>query len=258
MITIVPCVDHQIGFECLLHLLKLEVEKKLYIPYVITTKQNNEGWWQSIFELKMNKQIVYFEDYQIPENLIAPDYLLLLSWKYLLNKNWINFPNKFCINLHYSLLPKNRGTYPVNWSIINGDKFSGVTFHFVNEKVDDGVVVIQKKAKILLSDTAYSLLQRLDKLALRGFQELMNLICENNVPIRINKNHISLVNSKKEFEKLKHINLNTKGRFKDFFDLIRGLTFNPEKPICYFQDKQNGRKYGISIIIKQLNHDSIQ
>lgn len=59
-----------------------------------------------------------------------------------------NLPPKGTINLHGSYLPKYRGAAPINWAIINGDTWSGVSTILINNKVDTGDLLLQKKVKI--------------------------------------------------------------------------------------------------------------
>ena len=78
----------------------------------------------------------------------------------ILSKNFIKkFKNKI-INIHPSLLPKYKGLNTHKRVIKNREKFSGCTVHFVNEKLDSGKIILQKKVKILKFDTAVSLAKR--------------------------------------------------------------------------------------------------
>lgn len=57
-------------------------------------------------------------------------------------------PKKGCFNLHTSLLPDYRGAAPINWVIINGEKKSGVSTFFLDEKIDTGEIIGQKSVEI--------------------------------------------------------------------------------------------------------------
>ena len=57
------------------------------------------------------------------------------------------------INLHASLLPAYRGAAPINWAIINGEKETGVTTFFINEKIDTGPLIMQQRIPIPGTDT---------------------------------------------------------------------------------------------------------
>ena len=64
-------------------------------------------------------------------------------------------------NLHASLLPEYRGAAPINWAIINGEKKTGVTTFFIDEKIDTGEIILQKETKIGKTETAGELHDRL-------------------------------------------------------------------------------------------------
>ena len=56
-----------------------------------------------------------------------------------------NIPDLGSINLHASLLPNYRGAAPINWALINGEKFTGVTTFLINEQIDTGSILMQKE-----------------------------------------------------------------------------------------------------------------
>lgn len=253
MNSIVPFVDHEIGYRTLAFLLDLEKNGLVHIPWVFTTQTNKGGWWKSIQEFAGQKKILFFEDFPEPVGLEKPDYLLLLSWKYLLKEPWINFAKKACINLHYSLLPRHRGTYPVNWTLISGDQEAGITYHLVNRGVDAGDVLIQKKIKVGLNDTSYSLLHKLDDLAFEAFRELMQKLQDGNLEVLPQSSAAeSTLHTKKDFEKICHIDLMQEGSFLDFYNMLRGLSFMPGQSLAYVEDPETGKKYGLVLKIETL------
>ncbi|MFA4848769.1 MAG: formyltransferase family protein [Methanoregula sp.] len=64
------------------------------------------------------------------------------------------------INLHSSLLPQYKGRAPLSWAIINGEKNTGISVHFINRTLDGGNIILQRKIPIKYSDTYSSLLER--------------------------------------------------------------------------------------------------
>lgn len=81
---------------------------------------------------------------------LSPDLQIVVAFRMLPESVW-NLPPHGTYNLHASLLPKYRGAAPVNWSIINGDKESGVTTFKLTHEIDTGNILFQEKVKI--SDT---------------------------------------------------------------------------------------------------------
>jgi phosphoribosylglycinamide formyltransferase 1 len=81
----------------------------------------------------------------------------------VLSKNFIKKFDGKIINIHPSLLPKYKGLNTHERAIINKDKFSGCTVHYVNTKLDSGKIIMQKKVRILPKDTSLSLAKKILK-----------------------------------------------------------------------------------------------
>ncbi len=72
----------------------------------------------------------------------------------------LELPEEGCINIHGALLPKYRGRMPSFWVLANGESETGVTVHYMNEKVDDGPIIVQRRVPIKQNDTLHSLVLR--------------------------------------------------------------------------------------------------
>ncbi|MDR2423212.1 MAG: methionyl-tRNA formyltransferase, partial [Prevotellaceae bacterium] len=77
-----------------------------------------------------------------------PDLLISAHFEKLLKKDLINIPTLGCLNLHPSLLPHYRGMSPQHWPIINGDRKTGITVHFIDEGADTGNIVMQREIEL--------------------------------------------------------------------------------------------------------------
>ena len=84
---------------------------------------------------------------------LKPDLIVVVAFK-ILPKEVFILPSLGSFNLHASLLPKYRGAAPINWAIINGEKETGVTTFFLQEKVDTGNVLLQARIPIKPEDNA--------------------------------------------------------------------------------------------------------
>ena len=91
---------------------------------------------------------------------LNPDVILVGTWCERLKKEIINLPKIAFINAHPSLLPKYRGPNPYFWVIKNQEQVSGVTFHLIGDKYDNGAILAQEEVKIFPSDTGKSLKER--------------------------------------------------------------------------------------------------
>lgn len=91
-------------------------------------------------------------------------------------------PPKGTVNLHASLLPKYRGAAPINWAIINGERETGVTTIFIQEKVDAGNIILQKKVAIGDTETARELHDRLAEIGSDLLSQTLDLIDRGEAP----------------------------------------------------------------------------
>src|SRR5690606_25228143 len=87
-----------------------------------------------------------------------------------------NMPEYGTFNLHASLLPDYRGAAPINWAIINGDKRTGVTTFFIDDKIDTGHIILSRETPIGDTDTAGMLHDRLMELGSQAVIDTLELI----------------------------------------------------------------------------------
>ena len=101
-----------------------------------------------ILEKNQDNYLIYNEKLKISflkKNKI--EFIISYGYKYLITKDIIDIFKGKIINLHISFLPFNRGCYPNLWSHLEGSP-SGVTIHFINEQIDGGEILLQKKVEI--------------------------------------------------------------------------------------------------------------
>lgn len=94
-----------------------------------------------------------------------PDLIVMISWSQILPREIIYSVPAGCVNIHYSLLPARRGGAPLFWAIFDGLKRSGITLHYVAEKIDAGDIIGQCAFDISSEDTAKTLLDKIIVLA---------------------------------------------------------------------------------------------
>ena len=98
---------------------------------------------------------------------INPDLICVVAYGKILPKEILDIPAKGCINLHASLLPKYRGAAPIQWAVLNGDSETGVTTMYMNEKMDEGDIILQSKTQIGEYETTGELWERLSHIRSR-------------------------------------------------------------------------------------------
>jgi phosphoribosylglycinamide formyltransferase-1 len=121
-------------------------------------------------QFKIKKKIFNFHNFINTENKILTllkkekiKFICLAGFMKILSKNFIKQFDGKIINIHPSLLPKYKGLNPHHRALINGDKFAGCTVHYVNEKLDSGKIILQKKIKIANKDNLNSLAKKVLK-----------------------------------------------------------------------------------------------
>ncbi|MFH1577396.1 MAG: methionyl-tRNA formyltransferase [Candidatus Margulisiibacteriota bacterium] len=107
------------------------------------------------------------------KNTIKPDLILIASFDQLAPKSLYSLAGLAAINIHPSYLPDYRGFHPYFWPLANGEKQSGVSFHYLSEKFDQGDVIAQKKVVIEPGDTAGIIIDKQKKVALKILKNML-------------------------------------------------------------------------------------
>jgi methionyl-tRNA formyltransferase len=92
---------------------------------------------------------------------LRPDLFVVVALGQILPVQLLDLPPYGAINVHASLLPRLRGSAPIQWAIINGDAETGVTTMQMDAGMDTGDMLLKAKTAITPSDTAQSLHDRL-------------------------------------------------------------------------------------------------
>lgn len=153
---------HELGAKTLEHL----INNNINVVGVVVSKNDND-WYRGVDEIAYKFNLNLYEEKNINDqnflNKIKSlnlDLIVCVNFDQILKKDIINLPTIGCINTHASLLPKYRGRAPLNWAMINGEKYSGVTVHFIDEGIDTGDIILQEKIKIDEDDYICDLLNK--------------------------------------------------------------------------------------------------
>jgi len=92
---------------------------------------------------------------------LSPELIVVAAYGKILPVDILDLPPKGCINVHSSLLPKYRGSAPINWAILNGDDETGVSIQYMAEGVDTGDVIASANTQIPIDENAQQLYNRL-------------------------------------------------------------------------------------------------
>jgi len=146
-------------------------------------------WFSSVKEWASQKNIATYttEEVNSPPWIakiseINPDVIFSFYYRKMICLEILNLPRVGAFNLHGSLLPAYRGRCPVNWVIINGEKQTGITLHYMIEKPDAGDIVGQRAVAIGITDTAKTLYDKLCITAKELMDEILPLIKKEHIP----------------------------------------------------------------------------
>lgn len=169
------------------------------------TNLKNENFIEELRSLHANVQVV-----------VAFRMLPKVVWQ---------MPKYGTFNLHASLLPNYRGAAPINWAIINGEKKTGVTTFFIDEKIDTGEIILKKKVKIKKKENAGNLHDRLRIVGSELVIDTLELIEKGNVRTKVQLSNKKL----KEAPKLNKENcrIDWSASRRDIYNKVRGLNPHP-------------------------------
>ena len=95
---------------------------------------------------------------------LDPELVVAAAYGRILPDDILTLPPKGCINVHSSLLPRYRGSAPINWAILNGDSETGVTIQEMVHDLDAGDVILRRSTPIGADEDAAALYDRLAEL----------------------------------------------------------------------------------------------
>ena len=113
---------------------------------------------------------------------LEPDLFVVVAFR-ILPKEVYTIPKLGAFNLHGSLLPKYRGAAPIQWAIINGENETGVTTFFLEDKVDTGNIILQKKIIIEGEDDYGLLYEKMMALGVDAVIKTIEVIDSKNVSL---------------------------------------------------------------------------
>ncbi len=118
------------------------------------------------------KPVLIYDFKKVKE--LKPDLVIIASYGKIIPKKILQIPKYGCLNVHPSLLPKYRGPSPIQTTILNGDKKTGVTIMLMDEEIDHGPILGQRELEFSISNFQFSKLH--DKLAKLGVKLLIETI----------------------------------------------------------------------------------
>lgn len=152
---------------------------------------------------------------------INPDLIVVVAYGQILPKEILELPKYGCINIHASLLPSYRGAAPIQWSVINGEKLTGVTSMLMAEGLDTGDMLLKRETEIGENETASSLHDRLSIIGAELLIDTIKGIEEGSIIPEVQDDSLSSYASRitKDMSEL-----DFSKSAKELHNIIRGIT----------------------------------
>lgn len=204
-----------------------------------------KGWWDDqLREVALKNNIPVFDS--IKELLNEkPDIVFSINYWKIIEPEVIKLVKGGIINIHHSYLLKYKGRYSTSWAIINARKLNcwehGTTLHYINEKLDEGNIIESYKCSITEEDTAETLFEKVELLAIQMFKDSFQKIIkrENIKFLQPDKNSFFY-----DIDSNKNMEIPYGLPIEEVYDRIRAWTFK-DRPNPYFI--YNGIKIKLSI-----------
>lgn len=212
--------------------LKILIENNYDIVAVVTVPDKAKGRGLKLepspikkFALENNLRVLQPEklkdqDFQNELRDLNPELGIVVAYR-ILPVEVFTIPKYGTFNLHASLLPKYRGAAPIQWALINGEKITGVTTFFLQEKVDTGNIILQREVLIDEEDNFQTLHDKLAKVGAELVLETVKRIEEKNYQVQP-QNDLEATLAPKITKELCRINWNQKAY--NIHNLVRGLS----------------------------------
>lgn len=158
-----------------------------------------------------------------------PDLIVVVAYGKILPKEILEIPEYGCINVHGSLLPEYRGAAPMQWSLINGDKKTGITTMFMDEGMDTGDMLLKEEVEILEEDNFESLHDKMKEVGACTLVETIKKLQEGTLERKKQPEEGTIAPMiSKEMRKIDFSKSS-----KEIFNMIRGMS---PFPGAYMED----------------------
>ncbi len=113
---------------------------------------------------------------------LAPDAIVVMAYGQILPRAILEIPRVACLNLHASLLPRHRGAAPIQAAILAGDRETGISVMYMDEGLDTGDVLLEKRIDIASNETGGSLHDRLAEIAPAALKDALAQLASGRAP----------------------------------------------------------------------------
>lgn len=184
---------------------------------------------------------------------LKPDVICVVAYGKILPKEILDIPEKGCINVHGSLLPQYRGAAPIQWSVINGDKKTGVTTMYMDIGMDTGDMILKEELEIGEDETTGEVWEKLAKIGGELLVKTLKQI-EEGVALRTKQGDnfsiapmLNKEDAKVDWENMTAIQIK---------NLVRGL--NPIMGAYTYLEDKKIKIWKVQVISEQLTKEIVE
>jgi len=221
--------NHNIGHDALKILLDQQVEVLAVFAHP-DTDDYKENWYRSVKGLALARGLPVYQPKTLKEEGIIslvkdlqPDLLLSVSFRRIIPPEILSLPSVGAINLHGSLLPAYRGRFCAVWAIVNDERISGMTLHWMDEGIDTGDIIAQVPVEIRDDDTGYSLYMRSCAAGLKLLRDTLPILTNGAIPRKPQPYFGKYYSAMSDSDRLIDWNKST----RSIYNLIRACHFPP-------------------------------
>lgn len=233
-----------VGCGCLDYLID-EAESTEVIAVIVDHESETvqDKWYRSATEIASKKNIPVLAPKNINSSKnekiiseLSPDMLVVVYYDKILKPNIISIPNRGCINLHMALAEEYRGCFPTTWVLLNDEKHTGVTLHYIDESIDTGDIIDQSMFRIQNGDTGKTLYNKCTEAGIELFKKTWPKILDGTASRRPQKTTGKTRYYRREFPSIE-VDFNKNGR--EIYNHIRAMLFDPfPRPYFYIGSKK--------------------
>ncbi|MGC5310948.1 formyltransferase family protein [Micromonospora zamorensis] len=185
------------------------------------------------------------------------DYIVLAWWPYVVDREVFSLPAQACLNFHPGFLPYGKGMNSNFWAVRDDEPF-GVTIHFVDERLDGGDIICQRRITVGWEDTGQTLLAR----AKRELTDLYLTLLPDIVRGQLTRSPQATTGSfhrRVELEAASELDLDAPTTARSLLNLLRARMFTPSRltttPPGALIFREDGETYEVSVSIRRRERD---
>lgn len=247
---VVCFANNEVGLGAVRHLRDSDAE----IVALIVHKPEQQKYGSEIIEAANveSENLICARQLDAPSTIkqiaaLKPDCGVSAFFGHIIRRPVIDLFPRGIINLHTSLLPLNRGSWPNVWTIVE-DSAAGVSMHLVDEGVDTGPILAQTKVEVSPADTGLSLNQKLQDELIQLFRDNWSRFANGELTPMRQDDSQATVHRVKDAASIDRIDLDASYKARDLINILRARTSPPHQGAWFEVD---GQRYFLQLKIEK-------